>query len=518
MLRPRLPLFTAGTKTNARPVMAVAVAFIVVVCLSLLAATGWDRWLAYEDRLQQADITTSNMTRALAQHAEDSVKLADTILLGMVERVETDGTGAAALARLRSLLTKRVAALPLLHGLFLYDEEGRWLANSQPQVVPNVNNADREYFVFHRTHADRGPHIGVPVRSRSTGDWIIPISRRIEHRDGSFAGVALATIKMTHFKAFYESFDTGRAGAIFLALDNGTVLVRRPFDESMIGMDISNGPVFREYRSMGPIGTVMLTSRVDKVKRLYSYRHLDAYPLVVATALSKQEIFANWLAATYRAFIVIAVLMGVIGMLGLHLLRQIRIGERRETELHAAKNALETDNRSLETLAAHDGLTGLANRRQFETVLKDEFYRAMRNRTPLALVMLDTDYFKQYNDMYGHPAGDECLRRISMAIKTAHQRAGDLAARYGGEEFAVLLPGTDRAGALAVAEKIRVAVLDLQMTHAASPIGTLTISAGAESCLPVKDGGAPLDLVRAADLALYRAKSMGRNCAAVGPT
>jgi diguanylate cyclase (GGDEF)-like protein len=135
----------------------------------------------------------------------------------------------------------------------------------------------------------------------------------------------------------------------------------------------------------------------------------------------------------------------------------------------------------------------------------------MRTENPLALVMIDVDCFKQYNDIYGHPAGDECLRRISEVIKASKNRPGDLATRYGGEELAVLLPDTNLAGAIAVAEKIRVAIYNLHIEYPQGPAGVVTISAGVDAFVPVRDGNIPFELVQAADKALYAAKSSGRN-------
>jgi diguanylate cyclase (GGDEF)-like protein len=450
------------------------------------------------------------MARALARHAENTFKLADTVLVGMVERLETDD-GGASFDRMQKLLALHVAELPLLHGLFIFGEDGRQFVNSQPRRVNNVDGSSREYFIYHRSHPDRGPHIGPPVRSPSTGDWIITVSRRVNDAKGAFAGVVVATIKLEHFKRAYDSFDIGQKGAILLALDDGVLLVRRAANEATNRSNIADGPVFREYRANGPVGTAMLTARADNVERLYSYRRLDAYPLIVAVALSKEEILDNWWADTCRNFTGIAVLAAVLGLLGYRLIRQIRIRERLAAQLRAAKHALEALNGSLKTQALHDGLTGLANRRHFETALDSEFGRAMRNGTSLALVMLDVDHFKKYNDIYGHPAGDECLRKVSEAVKSAHHRAGDLTARYGGEELAVLLPGTDLRGAMAVAEKIRLAVSGLNIPHPANPAGIVTISAGVQACMPVMGGNAAADLVQAADQALYAAKSNGRD-------
>jgi diguanylate cyclase (GGDEF)-like protein len=507
----RMPPRSSNLDIKKRPIMAGAVAFVLLVCISLMAVEGWSRWNARAVQLQEKVISTSNMARALAEHAESSIKAADTVLVGLVERLEADGWNAAFLDRMHKFLAMRVAELPLLHGLFVFAEDGRQVINSQHTRVNNVNGAAREYFIYHRDHPDRGPHVGPPLRSPVTGDWIITVSRRINHPDGRFAGAVVATMKMEHFKRFYDSFDIGREGVILLALDDGTLLVRRAFNETTNRTNIADGPVFLEYRTKGPVGTAMLKARADSVERLYSYRRLDSYPLIVATALSKEEILANWWLNSYRNFAGIMLLVAVLALLGFRLIRQISIREQLEAELREAKRALEDVNWSLKTLAMQDGLTGLANRRQFESALKAEFSRAMRSGSSLALLMVDVDYFKQYNDIYGHPAGDECLQKISQAVKTAQKRPGDLTARYGGEELAVLLPDTDLAGALAVAEKIRLAINSLQIPHAANPVGTVTVSSGVEAYVPVWGDNVSLDLVRAADQALYSAKSKGRN-------
>jgi diguanylate cyclase (GGDEF)-like protein len=169
------------------------------------------------------------------------------------------------------------------------------------------------------------------------------------------------------------------------------------------------------------------------------------------------------------------------------------------------------NNQALQILARTDGLTGIANRRYFDELLIDEFRRACRQRLPLALVLLDIDQFKHFNDCYGHPGGDDCLRRVSAAVKSALRRPADLPARYGGEEIAVLLPGADIEGAMVIAERIRLAIECLGIEHATSTHGVVTVSAGAASVGPFQGDEAAADLVAAADAALYRAKKRGRN-------
>jgi len=169
------------------------------------------------------------------------------------------------------------------------------------------------------------------------------------------------------------------------------------------------------------------------------------------------------------------------------------------------------NNRALQILARVDGLTGIANRRHFDELLVDEFQRACRQKLPLGLVLLDIDQFKRYNDCYGHPAGDACLRRVSAAIKAALWRPGDQLARYGGEEIAVLLPNADLEGARVIGERIRRAIERLDIEHVPSDHRVVTVSAGAASLTPVHGDEMAADLVAAADIALYQAKKRGRN-------
>jgi diguanylate cyclase (GGDEF)-like protein len=489
-----------------------AIAFVLLVCVTLIAVDGWRSWNARAVQLQEMDVATANLSRAMAQQADDTLKEADTALVGVVERVEVDGRSTAALQRLHKILMIRKQELSQLNGLFVYTETGSWLASSEPTLSQKFNNADREYFIFHRTHADLGPHIGMPVKSRSSGKWVIPVSRRINKEDGSFGGVALATIDVSFFSAFYDTLQIGDAGAIALILDSGAMLVRRPYGEGFVGKDVKGTELFHLFTTQSQVGTVFIKSAQDGVTRLNSYRRLEHYPVFVAAALSKDEILRDWWHDTIWHTAGVLGLVVLVGLFGWRLVKQIELRTTAEAELIKARDSLENLNRTLERLAMQDGLTGLANRRQFDVTLYNEFSRATRQASALALIMMDVDCFKQYNDIYGHAAGDECLRTIGRLIKElAARRPGDLAARYGGEELAVLLPNTDVAGAVVVAEQIRNAIHDLNIEHTGNPAGIVTISAGVDARVPVRGEGEPAELIVAADKALYRAKSGGRN-------
>ena len=166
---------------------------------------------------------------------------------------------------------------------------------------------------------------------------------------------------------------------------------------------------------------------------------------------------------------------------------------------------------ALKTLAAKDGLTGLANRRCFDQALEMEWSCAQRTKKPLALLFADVDHFKLFNDQHGHQSGDECLRAVAAVIGESAFRPTDLAARYGGEEFAIILPETDREGACKVAERLRNAVMDLRITHGAAGAGAwVTLSVGVVAHVPRNDVG-PDWFLGQADQALYAAKHLGRN-------
>ncbi len=177
----------------------------------------------------------------------------------------------------------------------------------------------------------------------------------------------------------------------------------------------------------------------------------------------------------------------------------------------AAEDALHRVNKELAAIAYLDGLTQIANRRQFDDRLLQEWHRLQREKSPLSIIMCDVDYFKQYNDAYSHCGGDDCLKEVAKAIKASARRAADLTARYGGEEFVALLPNTPLTGALEVAKLIQAKVKSLQIPHAKSTVSEyVTLSFGVSSIIPT-DASTPEELLLRADRALYQAKQAGRN-------
>lgn len=202
----------------------------------------------------------------------------------------------------------------------------------------------------------------------------------------------------------------------------------------------------------------------------------------------------------------------------LRLKEEMDARKAKERELLGMTRQLQDANRRLEEISNMDGLTGVANRRHFDQCLEREWRRSMREVTPLGLLLIDVDHFKAYNDTLGHLAGDLCLQYLAEAVERHIRRPADLLARYGGEEFVVLLPDTDEQGALAVAETLRQAVLDMRLGHPASPVAdVVTVSIGVCAGTvpdPASEDDAPppaTTIVEIADQALYEAKNKGRN-------
>jgi diguanylate cyclase (GGDEF)-like protein len=187
-----------------------------------------------------------------------------------------------------------------------------------------------------------------------------------------------------------------------------------------------------------------------------------------------------------------------------------RLESMRAKQLEMSRD-LATANRELEKLSRQDGLTGIANRRYFDSYLLTEVRRGAREKAPVSLILSDVDHFKAFNDCYGHQAGDDCLRRVAAALSSAGRRPADLAARYGGEEFAMVLPGTALEGAVDVAKAVSRVIGGLAIPHARSAVDqSVTLSQGIVSLIPEKETASE-DLIQHADQALYQAKQQGRN-------
>ena len=369
----------------------------------------------------------------------------------------------------------------------VFDATGNLAVDASTLDPLPENRSDEEYFSVHRDNRDLGLFISRPMLHR--GAYSIVLSRRISGDDGSFQGVVAGSIRFSYFHDLFGRLRLGPDDTITVLSRDGTVIMRTPFDLDVIGKNLSHLPAVKNALSQ-PAGSMSAPGKYDGVTRLMVWRG-GSQPLVVLVGKPWTNVLNLWrVEATRIGAIMLALIVFVLAVT-LFLAREI--GRRATAE------------DKLEELATTDPLTGLKNRRRFDAAMDDEWRRAMRQRTALSLLMIDADHFKAYNDTFGHQAGDQVLVGIAICISDSVKRAGDCAARYGGEEFAVLLPGTNAADALKVAEIVRTKVMGWSGDQMQS-----TVSIGIASAVPNAGADWP-QLVHAADKALYAAKAAGRN-------
>ena len=475
----------------------------LVVTLSVLALGILILLQARNDAWVQAQRSADNLSLALERDIARNFATLDLSLQGAADAWQMPGLGDVPPSIRQSALFDRAASAEYLGSLLILNSRGDIVADSTALQPHALNFSDRDYFQVQRAQPTQGFYVSHVFRSRlRSGDAGVALSRRLTGEDGSFQGVVMGVLRLAYFNEMFSHLNMGQDGTVSLFRDDGQLLARKPIQDSDIGRNLSTSPNFQQALK-GNSGHFTATATLDGFTRLYTYRRIGNLPLILITGTSLEEIYAPWRQKALMIGSILGVLCLATMALCLLFRREMLRRRRAETEL------LEANDR-LEVMAATDALTGLANRRAFERVLQQEWRRAIRAQTPLALMMLDADWFKSLNDTQGHAAGDRVLRAIGGCIQQNALRPSDVAARYGGEEFVVIMPETDAEGALVIAERMRQAIQALALPHAGSASGVVTVSVGVASGWPQTEAGGA-QLLRQADGALYDAKAAGRN-------
>ena len=263
--------------------------------------------------IANARLQTANLTRSLLQHAELTFRTADAILIGVVERLEHEKLGGDARERLKAWFAREVKNSAQFTAFGVLDEHGTMVVNLLGENAP-AQFADREYFLYHRSHNDDALRIGRPVRSQSSG-WLIPVTRRFNKPDGTFGGVALAAINPRYFQDFYDRLELVDNSAVILVSTDGTLLVRRPFVEANVGRDMTGSVIFAQLKK-APAGSLEIKATIDGVTRFNSYEQGQTYPIFVAVAQNMDELLAPWKANAIRRLIETAAITCFILLMG----------------------------------------------------------------------------------------------------------------------------------------------------------------------------------------------------------
>src|ERR1700728_3200972 len=431
--------------------------------------------------------TLENLASGIDADISRNVELFDLSLRAVASNMVTPEISQVSKPIRQLILFDHAAAAKHFGAIQVFDADGKLIVDASTMDPAPENRSDEEYFKVHRDRPDAGLFISRPMLHH--GAYAIVLSRRISDEDGKFRGVVAGSIRFSYFHDLFGRLHLGPEDTITVFRRDGTIIMRTPFDLDVIGKNLGYLPGIR--RTLSELsGSYSGNAAADHIPRLYVWRD-GTRPLVVLVGKPWDDILRLWRTeATRIGAIMLALIMFVLGVT-LFLAREI--GRRAVAE------------EKLEELATTDALTGLKHRRKFDSTIEVEWRRAVRQKIPLALLMIDADHFKTYNDTFGHQAGDEVLVGIAICITEAVRRAGDCVARYGGEEFAVLLTGLSSLEALSVAETIR-----LKVEQWCGETATTTVSIGVASLVP----NANMEwtaMVRAADEALYAAKASGRN-------
>ncbi len=465
----------------------------------VIALASLTLWQSYQDTWERAQRSSENLLHSVTGYMDRHMRIY-TFAIEMVANALQDPEIAALSDGAKQRVMNTIAeSTDYVGNVLELDTEGRVVRSAHPSAADVIPLEDRDYFAMQRDNPNLGLYVSQPFRSRLRGgDPSIALSRRLTRPDGSFGGVIVIVVRLAYIEAFFSNIDMGQNGALLLMSTEGRILTRQPPKEGQgaIGTDLSRSDVFLRMRNEQS-GAFVAPAAVDGVARYYTFAHIPQQPLIVNVAFAMGDLFQDW----WRRSIVI----GAMTVLTCLIIVMLAALLRRELYRRARAEA------RLARLSLTDGLTGLANRRRFDEVIEREWRRCGRTGAPLSLLMIDVDRFKQLNDQHGHALGDEVLRVVAQVIGESIRRPGDCAARYGGEEFAVILPDTESAGALFIAEKIRA-------TAEAKDVGLprITISIGARSIRPSQETTIG-NFQEEADKALYRAKAEGRNRVILAP-
>ncbi|WP_233800346.1 bifunctional diguanylate cyclase/phosphodiesterase [Paraburkholderia sp. HP33-1] len=461
---------------------ALGIVVLVLLWTVIFARLSVEKDATYREAMASSAI----LSAALEQHTIKAIHQVDQITRFVKYEYEKTPDH----FDLASTVEKSVVQSETLVQVSLIDEHGRLIANTAEPNPAHIDLSDREHFKVHEHENDDQLYISKPVLGRISGHWTLQMTRRLNHPDGSFAGVVVVSEDPSYFTSdFYNNAAIGREGVIAVISDSGTVLARRTGNaDKASGTFTASGT----YPTSEHVSGIYVDS-IDNVTRIVSYRHIDGYPLGVLVGLSQGEEFADY-NHTRNVYLLMAGFVS-LAMLSFFAVATGLIGKLLGRE------------REMTHLVEYDLLTGLRNRYATLQALRQDVAQPF-NLGRLAILFIDLDNFKTVNDTLGHNAGDIVLQMTASRLSAAVGDGGALS-RIGGDEFVVVIKGDD-------VEKRAVTLAEAASNVFSKPFevrgSSFVLHASIGIALYSVANENEIDLLKKADLAMYSAKDAGKNC------
>ncbi|WP_418186597.1 diguanylate cyclase [Aliarcobacter lanthieri] len=403
-------------------------------------------------------------------------------------------------------------AVPIARTFAIINKDGKLIVSNREELV-GFDSTNRDYFTIIKNNQIKNRlYISSPYVT-SLGTWTITLSMMLEDKNGNFDGAMIATINPIMIKQILDSVSYSKDMRTSIISADGTLFLTTPNFDEILGTNIKQeGSLFSQYLTRNEKSSILNgKTYISNINRLVGFLKLKPEyidinePIYVAISRDIDILYESFEEE-------ISIYIFLYFILSIVLIPILYILQKRRYKLKL--DEIETDRilkEKLEAFAYIDGLTEIPNRRHFDQVFEKEWEYCLRNNKTLCTILIDIDFFKKYNDFYGHQVGDECLKKVAQTLKNSLNRSHDFVARYGGEEFVVILPDTNFEGAIKIAEILRNSIKELNIPHKNSDVSNVvTISLGLSFVIPNNDI-TPEILLRRSDESLYQSKNTGRD-------
>ncbi|PLZ00050.1 diguanylate cyclase [Burkholderia sp. WAC0059] len=478
--------------TLAGPAAVLAGGFLMI--LSLSAALVILLADAYRDIGRHAEDDAARLAFVVEREISRNVDLLDLSIQAVADGVEQPDVMRLPVTLRDQALFSRAAAARYIRNVAVFDRHGNLIADSletgaRPSRSERVSAADLR--LARRTNQLL---VGHPYMTSDTMTRLVTLSRAVRTPNGRFDGVVIATVNLDYFSEVLSGLQIDAHGVVSVSLRDGTALMSTLAPERQRPVPDSFGRWMGERFAQWFSRALHGSSADDAIT---AQRTVPGTPMIVDVSLPSSQVFADWKRRCEQVAILGVIVSLGFAALSVYLAYTLRMRARLDAVV--------------QRLATTDALTDLHNRWAFDRAYKHEVEKARKTGQPISVLFVDVDHFKRFNDRYGHVAGDRALQAVAQVLKSSVRRGSDFVSRYGGEEFVVLLPGVDAKAAVAMAERLRLAVEELAIAHEAVEGGILTSSIGVASIDNTEAQHDVEHLLEDADRALYSAKEVGRN-------